>query len=217
MCGEGVDHSFVDGVGREGSVDEGVGGGVLLGHAEVGLADALVELAALGLHAVEEGAEARGGDVWRDVEDEDEVGGEAGDGDVGEGLDLRDGHAAGRALVGDGGADEAVGEDGSALEEGGPDDAFDELGAAGHVEEGFAADGDVFVVVIEEEGADELADACAAGLADVAGVEALGVEGVFAEGLEEACELGGFAGAVGAFKDDETALEALDERGREHG
>ncbi len=186
-------------------------GGVAAGLVEVAFADASLEIAALALHAVERAGHAAGGGFFIDIEDDDEIGPDIAAGDAGDGEDFVARHAAGGALVGERAGDEAIGEDEFAGAERGADAHLDELGAAGHVKERFAAERDVFAVgliggaVVEEDVADPLADDGAAGLADFADGD-----GGVAAGLDEADELGGLAGAVGAVEDDEASGEAAE-------
>ena len=84
------------------------------------------------------------------------------------------------------------------------------MGAARHIEEHLGAGVDVFLAVLEEDGADLLADVGAPGVADDLGVEARGAGGVC-----EASELGGLARSVGALEDEEGAGEGAGEVCRE--
>lgn len=184
-------------------VDDGVAVRALAGLLEIALAHAGVKLAAFGFHAIEQGVEPRGGGRLVDVEDDDQVGLEPAGGDLGDGENVGRRQPAGGALIGKGGTDEAVGEDGAAGVDGRSDEALDQLGSAGHVEQHFAAHAHRLVVMFEEDGADVFADDGAAGLADLARVEpALSKFG------DQTSELGGLAGAVRPVEDDEDAGEA---------
>lgn len=205
--------------------------GIAPGLVEVPGTHLAVELRPLLLHAVEERVEARLGGALVDVEDDGEVGptggvgggcpslrrlrlgfwgtgGSRAAGGFAHGVDFGFGQAAGGALVGEGGRDEAVGEDEFTAGEGGADGLLDELCAAGHVEEHLAAEGHFRMDGVEEDVADALADGGAARLADLADGEALR-----AAEFDEAAELSGLARAVGPFEDDEAAGEGAEEQG----
>lgn len=170
-----------------------------------------MELSAFGLHAVEERAESLGGGDFVDVKHDDEIGLEISRGHARDTGDVGHGEAAGGALVGEGGADVAVGEDEFAAFERGDDAALDEFGAAGHVEEHFAADAHLEALIgtgEEDVLADAFADGRTAGLADFAQGDIESAE----EG-GQAAELGAFAAAVGAFEDDELSGSAAEEGG----
>lgn len=139
-----------------------------------------------------------------DVEDDGEVRPAGLDGDIGDGADLLFGEAVAADLIGEGGRDKAIADDGLAGGEGGEDDLGDHLGTGSHIEEHFAAHGHFGVSGVEENCADLLADLGGAWIADGEGLEM-----VFLEGFDEEFELGGLAGAFGAVEDDEAGTERM--------
>ena len=92
------------------------------------------------------------GEVGVAVEQDGQVRQEALGGPQGEVADLLGAERAGRALVGDGGVEVAVGQDDGAAFEGGPYAGGDVVGAVGGVQEGLGAWGDV--PAVQEEAAD---------------------------------------------------------------
>ena len=151
---------------------------LLGGLGEIALAHLAVEVASFLLHAVQKGIEAAGGDGLVDVEHDGEIRPVGADGDASDGDDVVSRHATGGALVGEGGADEAVGEDELVPGESGADDLLDELGPAGHVEHHLAGDAHVVVGGVEEDAADLFADGSAAWFADLADGKAGAAEAV---------------------------------------
>lgn len=154
-----------------------------------------------GLDAVPDEASPGQALLGFEVEDEEEVGVEAARGEAPHVEDGLDAELHPHALVGHGGGEVAVGDDGLPRREGGSDDGVDELGTAGHIEEEFALGGHVVVGGIEEDAPDLLAQGGAAGLADQDDVEAVG----FGEPFLQEPRLGGLSGPVGAVEDDEDA------------
>jgi hypothetical protein len=189
---------------------------VALRYCAVLLVDAGVEGVVFALEAVFVGAGLLGGAVVAAAGSAEGAGQgwEQEDGEVGlyvvadgavHGEDAVGAEAAAGTLVGLGGVGVAVAEDDGAFGQCGEDDLAEGLSAVGEHEGHLGFGGDVaesgFAARVEEDGADAVAEGCAAGLAE--GDDAVSV------GFEcggEVLELRGLAGAVEAFKGDEECL-----------
>lgn len=142
------------------------------------------------------GALLAGGYV--DVDEDGDVGLEAGAGDA---IELEDDvgiEAAAAALVAKGGIGEAIAEDDGAAGQSGADDLFDILSAAGEVKQEFRAWGDLFAGGIEQDLTNQAADFGATGLDGFHYIATFG-----AQRFAEKAHLRGLPAAVNAFKGDE--------------
>ena len=191
--------------GRAGAVHEDDALGHVFREEQVALADVIVEIDVLALHAVgqvggallEPGEAHLGGHVDHDGD----IGHDVADGEA---VDLRDGiggQLAGDALINGGGIEEAVAEHVFAGEKRGRDDLAHQLRAGGGEEQQLGLGTHLVALgVVDDDVADLLADLGAAGLAGGDDVLA----GLLQMGREQG-NLGGFAAAFGAFEGDEFA------------
>lgn len=215
--GEDAGGDLLDG---SGLVEQGDAVGLAGGDGEVLVVDAAVEGVAFALEAVFVGAVLAGvaivaaagaieGGFEGREEQQGEVGLDAVAGGAVHGEDAVGAEVAAGALVGLGGVGVAVAEDNVAAVEGGEDDLVEGLGAVGEHEGHLGGGGDLaelgFASGVEQDAADAVAEAGAAGLAEGDDAMAFGFE----RGGEPA-ELGGLAGAVQALEgDEESAAHGL--------
>lgn len=178
------------------------------GESKITLLDAGEEFASRLLEAVagiSAGGAAGFAEGEGNQEEKSEIGDQAAGGKGNDSIDRRGVEAAPVGLVGDGRVKETIAKNDLAGGEGGADDLADQLGAAGIDEEelGFGREGASRGVMFED-GADFLADGGSAGFAQRADGFAGG-----AEAFGQQSDLGGFAGAFGAFKSDEEAAHGV--------
>ena len=182
------------------------------------MADTAVVGVALGLHAVlgrveffatQERVHPGLSGFCIDIKDDNEVRPVLAQRDTAHGEDVGDRQASGRALVSQRRGDEPVGDHEFASRDRRRDALGDELGPAGHEQKHLAADVHgvgLFVLGVEEDLADFLADVRPAGLADFADGQARAFSG-----FGEPPELRGFAAAIGTIENDKPAAQAVGE------
>ena len=163
----------------------------------VALAHPLVEVPRLALQPVGRAAlpHPRKAQLDRHVEEDGQVGPQAGGGGPGEVVDRLQGQAAGVALVGEGGVGVPVGDHGAPLEEGRTHHLGHVLRAVGEVEERLGAGRHALAAPVEDDRADARADRGPSRL--------LGHHHAAAHGLREELHLGALAAALDALERDE--------------